>query len=213
MDNQSNNYGDEAYKDESVLRELYLGQDNTLQEVSDILNTPCGTVYKYYKRYGLEKDAEYRFKRKYEVNEDTGCWEWTAATDKDGYGVHSDNDGDYIRAHRFAYQEYKDGIPNDAFILHECDNPSCANPDHLYAGTHEDNMQDAKERTDTFSTEKQREKKRKLTKEQVIEIRERYQSEDVSMLDLADIYGLHNSSIHELLHGGTWSDVPGPTLD
>ncbi|MCX6644531.1 MAG: HNH endonuclease signature motif containing protein, partial [Candidatus Bathyarchaeota archaeon] len=43
---------------------------------------------------------------------------------------------------RFAYKSFIGEIPNGLFILHKCDNPKCVNPEHLYAGTQKDNMQD-----------------------------------------------------------------------
>jgi plasmid maintenance system antidote protein VapI len=205
-------YPDEAYKDEEVLRELYLEKDNNLEEVANMLGVSYGKVYHYYDKYGLEKDAEYRFKRKFERDDDSGCWIWTAATDKDGYGVHSDDNDDYVRAHRFSYQIHKGEIPKGAYVLHNCHNPACVNPDHLRVGTNSDNMIDAFEEGD-ITTEMQREKVRELNREQVIEIRNRYQEEDISQVDLAAEYGVSGPTVNELLNGVTWSDVGGKILD
>jgi hypothetical protein len=76
-----------------------------------------------------------------------GCWLWTASftgkTHK--YGQISVR-GHIWKAHRLAYLLHNGEIPTGLHVRHTCDNPSCVNPDHLLAGTHQDNMRDAVER-------------------------------------------------------------------
>jgi hypothetical protein len=44
-------------------------------------------------------------------------------------------------AHRASYAAFV-GEPGSLHVLHKCHNRSCINPEHLYAGTHADNMRD-----------------------------------------------------------------------
>lgn len=75
------------------------------------------------------------------VQKTESCWRWTGTRVK-GYGVIYAN-GKLVRAHRFSYTLNAGAVPEKLWILHHCDNPLCVRPDHLYAGTHAQNVQDA----------------------------------------------------------------------
>lgn len=74
-----------------------------------------------------------------------GCWLWTGSTDDKGYGRISSRKGragSPEKAHRVAYEKYVGDIPKGKKVLHECDNPPCVNPVHLFLGGQKENMQD-----------------------------------------------------------------------
>lgn len=86
-----------------------------------------------------------RFWKKVVKCEPNECWYWKANTYADGYGQISVK-GKPRQAHRVAYELCVGPIPEGLCVLHYCDNPSCVNPQHLYVGTHSDNMQDRAKR-------------------------------------------------------------------
>lgn len=79
---------------------------------------------------------------------ENGCWEWTGCLTVKGYG--SCKHGGEIVAHRVSWL-LTHGKRSELFVLHHCDNPKCVNPEHLYEGTHEDNMRDMIERARYWS--------------------------------------------------------------
>lgn len=76
------------------------------------------------------------------------CWVWTGTTDKDGYGIlHMEvDDHVYNKAHRYAYFHATSEHPEQMLVCHTCDNPPCVRPDHLFLGTHLDNVRDMHEK-------------------------------------------------------------------
>lgn len=71
---------------------------------------------------------------------DNGCWFWTAYKDKLGYGRFLRATGKNMLAHRWSYLNLKGIIKEGLELDHLCRNPSCVNPDHLEAVSHQENM-------------------------------------------------------------------------
>lgn len=74
----------------------------------------------------------------------TGCWLWTGAM-QHAYGKFRINMRD-VRAHRVSWEMHIGPIPDGLEVCHHCDTPLCVNPDHLFIGTHYDNMTDCKQK-------------------------------------------------------------------
>lgn len=65
--------------------------------------------------------------------------------DPNGYG-RAYVDGKSTTAHRAAWIHLYGPLPSDVFVLHACDNPGCINVEHLFLGSHADNMRDKAEK-------------------------------------------------------------------
>lgn len=131
------------------------------------------------------------------------CWVWSGAKLRGGYGSFWSGEyirGDYrngpvmVQAHRWSYQHFIGPIPDGLNVLHHCDTPACVNPQHLFAGTQRENVDDA--------TAKRR-RLRKLTPETILRIRETYRRGGISQRELALKFATSQANVSRIVNGLT----------
>lgn len=71
-----------------------------------------------------------------------GCRVWTSQLSHNGYGRLRVDRSRRVPAHVFAWVRAHGPVADGLRVCHSCDNPPCVNIDHLFLGTHLDNMRD-----------------------------------------------------------------------
>ncbi len=131
----------------------------------------------------------------------SGCWYWIACINKHGYGTFAKK-----LAHRISWEIHKGSIDPGLCVLHKCDVPSCVNPDHLFLGTHRENMEDmAIKNRGKNRIKGELNLKHKLTEKQVLEIREL--NKKLSYLELSNKFNISRSNIYKVIKREIWRHI------
>ena len=160
------------------------------------LNRKC---YQCAKSHPGKRTKKERFLEKVE-KKSYGCWEWAASLDKAGYGVFGIESGKPIGAHRYSYALHYGAFKKSLFVLHKCDNPKCVNPDHLFLGTHQDNMDDMVRKGRQNSLKGEDSPACKITKEIALNIL----NSELSHSKTAEKYGVSKSSVAAIKAKRMW---------
>lgn len=127
--------------------------------------------------------------KKIDIKNNNECWNWIGCLNHDGYGEIKINYKKYL-VHRVVYELIYDSIPDGLLVLHKCNNPSCCNSNHLYIGTHEDNMkQMTKDLRQAY----------KLSPKNILEIRNLYSTGNYSQRKLGDMFNVDHSTIGDVI--------------
>ena len=116
-----------------------------------------------------------------------------------GYGQFHLN-GKTAYAHRVAF-EIHNGYATDEFVLHQCDNRKCVNPEHLFVGSFYDNMDDmvSKQR----QAHGERNSRHKLKAAEVVAIRKEVGTHE----KIAAKYGVSRTTVSMIRSGKIWRYV------
>lgn len=142
---------------------------------------------------------------------ENGCWEWSGVIDVGGYGVvalgvsqHGRAITKYCRAHRASYAMHYGVDPLEKMVCHKCDNRRCINPEHLFLGTHDENMEDMV--TKRRATAGERNPRATLTEPEVIDII-RFIQAGKRNTEIASITSASAAQVSFIRNGRAWREV------
>lgn len=104
-------------------------------------------------------------------------------------------------AHRISWLIHRGRIPEGRQVLHKCDTPSCVNPDHLFIGTHQDNMDDMKSKGRQVGHKGEQNGSAKLTDQEACEIKLMLEEGHHKQKDIAKKYDVSTQLISAMNTG------------
>jgi hypothetical protein len=110
-------------------------------------------------------------------------------------------------AHRVAWQLTHGPIPSGMDVCHTCDVKLCCRVDHLWLGTHAENMHDMTTKGRGADERGVRNPAAKLTEAEVRQIRQRYAEGGISHRKLGSAFGVSESTVQHLITGRKWKHV------
>jgi len=138
-----------------------------------------------------------KMSKKWDLSELTGCHVWRTPLPGE-YGRMRVGGGGRMYAHRLSYLLNKGDIPSDMNVLHQCDNPQCVNPEHLFLGTQRENVEDCMRKGRKPPTV------RKLTAHSADSIR-RCWNNGIKQTELAALWNVSVQHVNNIINGRKWA--------
>jgi predicted XRE-type DNA-binding protein len=162
----------------------------------------------------MRQDIYQRFMSKVSPEPMSGCWLWTGAVNRIGYGMfHIKHDKETNKsyaalAHRFSFELHAGKKLGELCALHKCDNPACVNPDHIYAGTQAHNVadMDAKGRRINRPLHGSNHSNSKLKENDILQIKI-LRNMGFKQKEIGSIFGVSQVQIGNILRGKQWNHL------
>jgi uncharacterized protein YlaI len=158
-----------------------------------------------------------RIKKLSEIDPLSQCWNWKGALKWKSIlkqygnmiiGSRKDKSRKSISAHRVSYLAFVGEIPENKWVLHKCDNPKCVNPDHLFLGERQENVDDRQKKGRNKPVDGTLNPNCKHSIDQIYEIR-KLRAEGMTYRKIAKIFSYKShKSIIEIVTHKKWSKPP-----
>jgi hypothetical protein len=139
------------------------------------------------------------------------CWEWVGGTYRvEGYGQFY-ADGKLWRATWLSYQLFfGENVDPKLYMLHDCDNPPCCSPYHVWPGSQLQNIEDRQSKGRQYRPKGSLHGEAKLTEWKVQRIFQLFASGTWSYIALGERFGVSNTKIQQIIKGTAWTHVQSP---
>lgn len=146
-------------------------------------------IKKYYEKYVIKQE---------------GCWDWKGIIEHTGYaklGIRPP-----IKAHRASWIIHNGPIPKGLIVCHKCDNKKCTNIEHLWLGTHKQNIQDKIQKGRSNTPCGSLLKISKINEIQVLEIKKLIE-QGFSCSEIGRKINIPRKIVSRIKNGDTWKHV------
>lgn len=136
------------------------------------------------------------------------CWLWYGDKNDKGYAQLRMRDGGgrtWLNLRRYVWETTHGPIPDGMLVCHSCDTPSCLNPEHLWLGTHQDNMNDSKAKGRLFSMSRGEANKSSKLKE--VDVLEMWKLKGLgySHKAIGEQFGVCSTHVGRIFRGDHWA--------
>lgn len=150
-----------------------------------------------------KKDEKTRLYEKIIIQD--GCWGWKASINHRGYGAIRFKNKK-MNAHRASWIIHTGIDPKEKNVCHKCDNRLCCNPDHLFLGTHQDNMDDMLQKGRRVNIKGEQCPWAKLTQQDIHMMLALFEKGFTNKA-VGKLFNIHGATAGEIKRGEIWGHV------